>query len=459
MTATPLACRIGWRLGMGLAAALFTTEAQAGTGVWTTNGPPYPSLSVATDPYVPGLVYTTAARSTDGGETWIPIAVTGTCVAAGPARTVYIGGSSIYKSTDAGASWNGLPVFSGGGYAWYFFTIDPRAPSTVYLSSQFFLNVGHVIVTAYLWKTVDGGLTWNKVFTGTGTEPLITAMAIDPSDSNVLYISSRFANHKSLDGGASWTQLAPLPGLAANLVISAWVVDPLNPETMYVGVGHPTLGGVFKSTDGGSSFFPTVEGLTNTQVSSLVIDRANPSRLYAGTGFPGAPGTGSGVFVSENAGASWEPMVDGLPDLTINSLAIDSSGTLLHAATASGVFDYQTSAACSTAATACLSNGRFLATAAFQAAPSGPFAAATAVALTRDAAYFWFFDPANIELVVKVLAGCGVNGEHWVFASGLTNVGVELEVTDTLSGASKTYLNAFGTPFRPVQDSSAFPCP
>jgi hypothetical protein len=106
-----------------------------------------------------------------------------------------------------------------------------------------------------------------------------------------------------------------------------------------------------------------------------------------------------------------------------------------------------------------LNDDRFTVTATFQQTPEGPSAAATAVPLTNDTGYFWFFDPSNIEVVVKVLTGCAVNGKYWVFAGGLTNVGVELKVTDTQTGAVKNYPNPVGTPFQPIQDSSAFPCP
>jgi hypothetical protein len=61
--------------------------------------------------------------------------------------------------------------------------------------------------------------------------------------------------------------------------------------------------------------------------------------------------------------------------------------------------------------------------------------------------------------VVKVLTGCSVNGGYWFFASGLTNVGVQINVTDTLTGVNKPYSNTLGTPFEPIQDTSAFPCP
>ena len=51
--------------------------------------------------------------------------------------------------------------------------------------------------------------------------------------------------------------------------------------------------------------------------------------------------------------------------------------------------------------------------------------------LTDDSGYLWFFDADNIELIVKVLDGCGVNNRYWVFAGGLTNVEVDIIVTDT----------------------------
>ena len=90
----------------------------------------------------------------------------------------------------------------------------------------------------------------------------------------------------------------------------------------------------------------------------------------------------------------------------------------------------------------------------------GQIQPAHAVPLTPDTGYFWFFDPANIELVVKVLNGCSTNNHNWFFAAGLTNVGVEIKVTNLLQVGVKTYTNAAGTAFTPSQDTSAFAtCP
>ncbi len=81
-----------------------------------------------------------------------------------------------------------------------------------------------------------------------------------------------------------------------------------------------------------------------------------------------------------------------------------------------------------------------------------------AVPLTRDTGYFWFFGSANIEAVLKVLEACAVNGKRWVFASGLTNVRVEITVTDMVTVITRTYENPPGVAFQPVQDTNAFSC-
>lgn len=80
----------------------------------------------------------------------------------------------------------------------------------------------------------------------------------------------------------------------------------------------------------------------------------------------------------------------------------------------------------------------------------------TAVALTSDTGYFWFFSSANVEVIVKVLDGRGVNGKFWVYAAGLTDVDTLIRITDTQTGVVKTYRNPANTPFRPIQDTSAF---
>ena len=83
-----------------------------------------------------------------------------------------------------------------------------------------------------------------------------------------------------------------------------------------------------------------------------------------------------------------------------------------------------------------------------------------AAAGSEDSGLFWFFDPDNWEILVKVLDGCDVNGHVWVFAAATTDVEYTLTVTDTRSGEVRAYFNALGAASPAVTDTSAFAsCP
>ncbi len=106
-----------------------------------------------------------------------------------------------------------------------------------------------------------------------------------------------------------------------------------------------------------------------------------------------------------------------------------------------------------------LRNGRFHLQATWRT-QGGPATPAHLKALTSDTGYLWFFNAANVEAVVKVLDGCGVNRRYWVFAGGLTKLRVDLTVTDTRTGQVKRYANPQGRAFVPIQDTDAFAaCP
>lgn len=72
---------------------------------------------------------------------------------------------------------------------------------------------------------------------------------------------------------------------------------------------------------------------------------------------------------------------------------------------------------------------------------------------------FWFFSQDNPEVLIKVLNGCALNSNFWVFFSAGTNVGFSLTVKDTATGHVKTYTNADLHAATPVQDTSALSCP
>ncbi len=81
--------------------------------------------------------------------------------------------------------------------------------------------------------------------------------------------------------------------------------------------------------------------------------------------------------------------------------------------------------------------------------------AGQAVALTADTGYFWFFDPANVEVVLKVLKAEAVNQHVWVFYGALSTVEYTLTVTDTVTGAARRYVNPRGR-LASVADTHAF---
>ena len=63
---------------------------------------------------------------------------------------------------------------------------------------------------------------------------------------------------------------------------------------------------------------------------------------------------------------------------------------------------------------------------------------------TDQAGFFWFFDPANLELVVKLLDGRAINDRFWVFYGGLSDVEYAITVTDSDTGAQRRYTNPAG---------------
>jgi hypothetical protein len=223
------------------------------------------------------------------------------------------GGTNLIKSTDAGGSWAasnaGLGNLTVSALA-----VVPSNPSTVYAAT----SGGNGI-----YKSADGGATWNPLSTGFSSA---SALVIDPQNSSTIYAAVNqtfFGVIKSTDGGASWTQVKN--GLSGG-GINALAIDPSTPATVYAG----TFGGVFKTTNGGTSWAQANNGLNFFGVFSIVVDPSNPSTVYASAG-------GGGVFKTTNGGTSWVQMKTGLTNTTVRSISIDPTNpSVLHAATFGG---------------------------------------------------------------------------------------------------------------------------
>lgn len=187
-----------------------------------------------------------------------------------------------------------------------------------------------------VWRTNDGGVTWRPL-TDFAPTTSVGALAIDPTDPNVIYAGTgeaNFANHsrygvgllKSTDGGASWLQLAE--ATFGGRCFSKIVVDPSNPQRLFAAItpaggfpekaaakNHPLKDGpigVFRSLDGGISWTQLSGGLPNQAATDLAMSPSDPDVLYAGIGrIFGA--TENGLYKSINGGANWIKVGGGLP--------------------------------------------------------------------------------------------------------------------------------------------------
>jgi hypothetical protein len=114
----------------------------------------------------------------------------------------------------------------------------------------------------------------------------------------------------------------------------------------------------------------------------------------------------------------------------------------------------------SNASTLCVGSGGRFAVAASYKTTSASGNAAVVPFSTSDSGLFTFFSATNWEVMVKVLNGCGITNHFWVYAAGVTDQHVEIEITDLPRGVTKRYFNYSGTQFAPIQDVQALAtCP
>ena len=192
-----------------------------------------------------------------------------------------------------------------------------------------------------VWRSTDFGSTWTPLFDAQSTGS-IGAIAVAPSDPNVIYVGSGAGiirpdlavgdgMYKSTDAGKTWTHL----GLRDSQMIADIEVDPANPNRLFVAVlGHPygpnAERGIFRSTDGGTSFEKVLFQDEYTSGDDVRIDPSNPDIVYAalwqqqqGSYENGAfGGTDGGIYKSIDGGSSWKKMTAGLPAIIQANLAI-----------------------------------------------------------------------------------------------------------------------------------------
>jgi photosystem II stability/assembly factor-like uncharacterized protein len=196
-----------------------------------------------------------------------------------------------------------------------------------------------------VWKTNDYGRTWKPIFDDQPTGS-IGAVAVAPSDPNIIYVGSGEGLHRpdlsvgdgvyrSLDGGKTWQHV----GMHDAQQIPQIAVDPNNPKKLFVAAaGHPYgpnfERGVYRSVDAGQYFQPVLQVDNNIGASDVLIDPSNPDIVYAtlwdareGPWENGSwNGTHGGIYKSTNNGYSWQTLGGGLPEIIIQAhIAISAS--------------------------------------------------------------------------------------------------------------------------------------
>lgn len=241
------------------------------------------------------------------------------------AMTQGVGAQAIGAGYLSGLRWRSIGPYRSGNIAAV--TGIPGDPTTYYVGTP----------EAGVWKTSNGGTTWQPVFDDIHV-PSIGAIAASPSNPSIVYVGTGDPSgwsftpgrgvFKTTDAGKSWKSI----GLETTRYINALLVDPKNPDVVIVGaLGAAQSGGaansargVFRSTDGGSTWKKVLYEDAYTGVKDLVCDVSDPRVMYASFQ-RGAMGVspaalsalrplGAGIFKSSDEGATWTAIAGrGLP--------------------------------------------------------------------------------------------------------------------------------------------------
>jgi photosystem II stability/assembly factor-like uncharacterized protein len=232
----------------------------------------------------------------------------------------------VWKTTNAGTTWT--PIFdSQGSFSIGCVTLDPKNPLIVWVGSGENDSQRSVAYGDGVYKSVDGGRTWENV--GLKGSEHIGRIAIDPRDGNVVYVAAQGplwnsggdrGLYKTSDGGRTWKQVLRI---SDDTGVNDVVFDPRNPDILFASSyqrrravwtlidGGPESA-IYKSTDAGASWKKLEGGLPKEEMGriGLAVSPADPDVVYA---IIEAANKAGGFFRSPDQGGSWEKMSDYAP--------------------------------------------------------------------------------------------------------------------------------------------------
>jgi photosystem II stability/assembly factor-like uncharacterized protein len=248
-------------------------------------------------------------------------------IAVNPANRAefYVGAASggVWKTVNAGASFQ--PVFdTQGSFSIGWVAIDPKRPSIVWVGTGERNSQRSVAYGDGVYKSEDGGRSWTNV--GLKSSEHIGRVVIDPNDSDTVYVAAQGpvwapggdrGLYKTTDGGKTWNQVLKI---SENTGVSDVVLDPRNPDVIvatsyqrrrsfsaFIDGGPESA--IHRSTDGGKTWKKVTVGLPEEQLGriGLAISPVQPDILYANVEAANRKG---GIFRSTDNGVTWEKRTD-----------------------------------------------------------------------------------------------------------------------------------------------------
>lgn len=282
----------------------------------------------------PNVVFTVSpvSRSSNYGETWTRLPFPGqgypwgqsVAVAVHPidSNIVYVGlhgmgdlvdVEGVWKSTDGGQHWFSPPPFYGERHGILNIAFAPSDFSKMYAVGCTFL--GPPGYSTEVYKSTNWGQNWEVKENGLPPRAIVYCVAVDPNSPNVAYLGLGpgivspdwfwvAGIWKTTDGGDHWVQKLGSQSNNRYPSIMSIVIDPQNPNTIFAGVGWDSrqtqINGVFKTINGGDSWFRVGESAISSFVSSIALDPSNRNKIYLGTWF-----SESRVYFSSDGGSAW----------------------------------------------------------------------------------------------------------------------------------------------------------